>query len=224
MTTRVGTAGFKLALLAVLGIWARDAAADGERTPMLGLAVVGGGSARTPDHINELVGLALDLAWWHGPLGIAVEGSSRWSLDADAHALVLGGSVRLRVVDGMAPALLDTRQVEVALELQAIVERAWWNTSVATDPLSEGGGLAIRVRGATEPEGTLGLAESRYFLRVMTSQMSEVDAVARMTMPAPATPRALTVLIGIGASFGGGTKSYMDRFRSHPYDPPLLVE
>ena len=38
MTTeraRVGTAGFRLALVAVLMIWARDAGADGERTPKI---------------------------------------------------------------------------------------------------------------------------------------------------------------------------------------------
>jgi len=227
MTTvcaRVGTAGFRVALFAMLVICARDAAADGERTPMLGLALVGGESSQTPDHINELAGVALDLAWWHGAFGLAVEGSSRWSLDGDTHAFVLGGSARLRVLDGMAPALLDTRQVEVALELQAIVERTWWNTNVATDPMSEGGGLALRVRGATEPEGTHGLAESRYFLRVMTSRWAELDAAARTTMPAGSSSRAFTVLVGIGASFGSGTTSYMDRFRSHPFNPSILGE
>ena len=33
---------------------------------------------------------------------------------------------------------------------------------------------------------------------------------------------ALTVLIGIGASFGGGTSNYMYRFRSHPTGPTVL--
>ena len=201
----------------------RNAAADGERTPMFGVAIVGAESSH-PSRVSDVVGIALDLAWWLGPLGIAAEGSSRWSLDGDARAFVLGGSVRLRLLDRMAPALVDTRQVEVALELQAIVERTWWNTNLDIDPLSEGGGLALRVRGAVEPEGTLGLAESRYFVRVMTSQVSELDVAARTTTPTAPTQRALTVLVGIGASFGGGTVSYMHRFRLHPFGSSMLMQ
>lgn len=210
-------------LLALLLMCTHDAAADGENTPMIGLAVVGGELTRSPDHINELAGVALDVAWWHGRFGLGAEGSSRWCVDADGRAFVLGGSARLRLVDGMTLALMDTRQVEVALEAQAIVERVWWNASdFAADPMAYGFGLALRARGAGEPEGTSILAESRFFLRVMSARWTETDAIARTSMPVAASPRALTVLLGVGASFGGGTSSYMYRFRSHPFGPTLL--
>ena len=224
-STRVGT-GFRLALLALLVIGSRDAAADGEGTPMFGLAVVGGEAARTHDHVNGLAGVAFDLAWWHGRFGLAVEGSARWRVDGEGRALVLGGCARFRILDSMFPALMDTRQVEVGLELQAIAEREWWNVSnVMVDPMSHGGGIALRVRGASEPEGTSTLAESRFFLRVMSSRWTDGDAAARTMMPSSpssSSSRALSVLVGIGASFGGGTKSYMSRFRSRPFGPTLL--
>ncbi len=187
---------------------------------MFGLALVAGDSARTPEHDSPLGGLALDLAWWHGRFGLAAEGSALWSADSDgARALVLGVSARVRVLERMMPALMDPRDVELAVEVQAIVEREWWNVSmVETDPMAEGLGLALRVRGAGEPDGTRLLAESRFFLRVMTSRWSELDAVARAMPAAPVTSdRAFTVLVGIGASFGAGSPGYMDRFRPHPF-------
>lgn len=223
----VGGSGFTLALFAFLTLFTRDAAAEGEGTPMFGLAAVGGESTRTPDHVDGLAGVAFDLAWWHGRFGLAVEGSARWRIEEEGRAFVLGGSARLRVLDGMFPALMDTRQVEVALELQAIVERDWWNVGgVDADPMSHGAGLAIRVRGASEPEGTSMLAESRFFLRVMTSRWDDVEAAVRTTMSSSSStssaPRALTVLVGIGASFGGGTSGYMYRFRSRPAGPTIM--
>lgn len=214
-----------LAVFALLLLCEREAAAEGERTPMVGLAVVGGDATRTREQTTGFAGVALELAWWHGRFGLAAEGAARWCIDREARAFVLGGSARLRVLDGMFPALLDTRQVEVALELQAIVERQWWNASgFEADPMARGAGLALRVRGGTEPEGTSVLAESRFFVRVMTSHWADADAAARSTVPSSSSssPRALTVLVGIGASFGGGTSRYMYRFRSRPFGPTLL--
>jgi hypothetical protein len=214
----------RVPLVALLLMFSREAAADGENTPMVGFAFVGAEAPRSPDHSNELAGIALDVAWWHGRFGLAGEGSTRWCVDAEGRGLVLGGSARFRLADGMTLALMDTRQVEVALELQAIVERVWWDApDFAADPMSYGFGFALRARGAGEPEGTSVLAESRFFLRVMSSQWTPVDAIARTTAMLPAdSPRALTVLLGIGASFGEGTSSYMARFRSHPFGATLL--
>jgi hypothetical protein len=203
-----------------------QAAADGESTPMFGVAVVGGEESRTPDHVNELAGVGFDLAWWHGRFGLGAEGSARWNIDSDGRALVLGGSARFRLLDTMVPALMDSRPVEVALELQAIVEREWWSAaSSAADPTSHGLGLVLRVRGGGEPEGSSVLAESRFFLRVMTARWEDGDVVARTdttTMPVATTSPAMTVLLGIGASFGGGTSSYMYKFRSRPSVPAVL--
>ena len=193
---------------------------------MFGVAVVGGEASRTPDQINEVAGVALDIAWWHGRFGLGAEGSARWCIDSDGRALALGGSARFRLLDTMVPALMDSRPVEVALELQAIIERDWWSAATfATDPTSHGLGLVLRVRGAGEPEGTPVLAESRFFVRVMTSRWADGDAVARtdtLSMPSVASSPAMTVLVGIGASFGGGTSSYMYKFRSRPTEPAVL--
>ncbi len=211
--------------LALLVTTARDAAADGERTPMVGIAIVGADVTRSPQHDLGLGGLALDLAWWHGRLGLAAEASSRWSIDAGAaRATVLGASVRLRVLESMMPSLLDPSDVELGIELQGIVERTWWNDAVSdTDPVAYGVGLALRVRGVGDLDGSNRLAESRFFLRVMASRWNGVDAAAtRMTRPEDATERALTVLVGIGASWGGGSPSYVQRFRLRPLERTLL--
>ncbi|MDB4956672.1 MAG: hypothetical protein JWO36_4241 [Myxococcales bacterium] len=222
VASRSTHAGIALGVLLLTS--ASYADADGEATPIVGLAVVGGDSARTPEHDAALVGVAFDLAWWHGRFGLAAEASERWSLDPDGgRGTVLGVSARFRVLERLMPSLLDPRDVELGLELQAIVERTWWNVSVLeTDPTSSGVGLAIRIRGGADPDGSTRLAESRFFVRVMTSRWTSVDAVARTTMPAGATDRAVTVLVGIGASFGGGTAVYADRFRLQPFEPSLL--
>jgi hypothetical protein len=221
MTTRRSARVVTLCALLLTG--ARHASADGERSPFFGLAVVGAETARTPDHAEDLAGVGLDLAWWHGRFGLAAEGTALWSIDPDgARALVLGGSARLRVLERMVPSLIDPRDVELGLELQAIVERAWWNVAVSEDPTAYGVGIALRARGGGDPDGSLLVAESRFFLRVMSAKWSAIDAVARtMTTPA-SSDRALTVMFGIGASFGAASPAYMDRFRMHPFEKSLL--
>jgi hypothetical protein len=213
----------RITFVAVLLATASPAAADGEQTPVYGLAVIGGDLARAPDQRTPVAGLGLELASWHGRLGLALEGSARWSIASDAaRALVLGASARVRVLDGMMPSLLDPRDVEVGLELQAIVERAWMNVADPVDPTAYGLGIALRVRGSGDPDNPALLSESRFFLRVMSSRWSELDMLARTMTTPPAMDRAVTVLLGIGASFGGGSPGYMERFRLHPHDPTLL--
>jgi hypothetical protein len=212
-------------LVCALLLASRIAAADGERTPMFGLAVVGADVARTPDDHADLAGVGLDIAWWHGRFGLAAEGSARWAIDdaQSARAYVLGGSARVRVLERMLPSLMDPRDCELGLELHAIIERTWWNSAVTTiDPMSYGFGVALRLRGGGDPDSSGLLAESRFFLRVMSSKWSELDVTARTMTPPPSTDRSFTVLLGIGASFGGGTPAYMDRFRLHPFGQTLL--
>ena len=223
MTTARTSAGLAFCALLVTG--AREVAADGETTPMFGVAAVGADVSRTGEHDLGLAGVALDVAWWHGRVGIGAEGSARWSIDGEpARATVLGGSARIRVFERKLPSLLDPRDVELALELQAIVERTWWNVAMTElDPTSYGLGLAVRVRGGGDLDGSTRLAESRFFLRVMASRWNELDAVARSTtQPASPMDRSLTVLVGIGASFGAGTRGYVQRFRLRPFEPTLL--
>jgi hypothetical protein len=196
-----------------------DAAADGEQSPMFGGSLV---AVRGPDPDAELAGAALELAWWSGRFGLAFEGSGRWDLRTDgARATVLGASARVRVLDGMLPALLESRDVELGVELHAIVERTWWTGPRADQsPTDYGLGLALRLRGVADAGASLLLAESRLFVRVLSSRQTATDAVARTMAPAE-QDRALTVLIGIGAAFGAGEPRYLERFRVRPIEIPL---
>jgi hypothetical protein len=191
---------------------------------MVGAAVVGAEADRTPTEHADLAGVALDLAWWHGRFGLAAEGSVRWSVDGDsARALVAGASARYQLFERIVPSLMEPRDVELAFELQAIAEHTWWNDGGSqVMPAAYGLGLAARLRGTGDPDGSALLAESRFFLRVMTAQWSPGDTLARASMPVEPSGRAWTVLIGVGASFGGGTPSYADKFRLHPFGKTLL--
>lgn len=202
----------------------RVAAADGETSPMFGLAAVGGEVERSPTEQTSLAGVGLDLAWWHGRFGIAAEGSARWSVDSvGARAFVLGGSARLRVAEGLVASLIDPRDCEVALELHAIVERAWWNQPISdADAVSYGLGIALRVRGGGDLDASSLIAESRFFVRVMAAPWNGLEVIARTMEPVSASDRSLTVLAGVGASWGTGSPSYVQRFRLHPFRGSLL--
>src|SRR5262249_17964540 len=105
----------------------------------------------------------------------------------------------------------------------------WWSGGSmpgAPDPVAYGPGIALRIRGGGDPDGSALLAESRFFLRVMASRWNQDDPAARSMPPTPAptpmTDRTFTVLIGIGASWGAGTPNYTDRFRLRPFHPTIL--
>ncbi len=212
-----------LVLVVVLGS-STIAAADGERSPMVGLSVVGGDTNLAPSQNESLAGVGLDVAWWHGRFGLGGEASERWSLQGDGvRATVVGASARLRVFETLTPSWLDPRDNELGIELQAIVERTWWNqTEASVDPNAYGFGVALRLRGGDDWDGSTLLAESRFFLRVMTSKWAGLDSVARSTEVPTSPGRAFTVLLGIGASFGTGAPSYVRQFRMHPFRPTLL--
>src|SRR5262249_18471603 len=150
-----------IALAASL-VGAQVASAEGETTtPMIGAAVVGAEADRTPTEHADLAGVALDLAWWHGRFGLAAEGSGRWSVDGDnARALVAGASARFQLFERILPSLMEPRDVELAFELQAIAEHTWWNDTVSqVEPTAYGVGLAARLRGTGDPDGSALLAE-----------------------------------------------------------------
>ena len=210
-----------LALAVVLA--SSTAFADGERTPLLGVTVVGGDASLGPAQDQPLAGVGMDLAVWHGRFGLGGEASERWALDANgARATIVGASARLRIYDCLTPSLLDPRDVELGVELQAIVERAWWSAPTQLDPTAYGVGIAVRLRGGGDADNSLELAESRLFLRVMTSKWGTLDGIARTTDPVAPAGRAYTVLLGIGASFGAGSPSYVHQFRLHPFQPTML--
>lgn len=213
MRTRVAVA----VVIAMSG----SAAADGERTPMLGGAVT---LSDAPDR-RELVGGELELAWWAGRIGVAVEGAARRGIaDDDGRSVAVGGSLRLLAADWLFPSLFESRDVEAGVELQAIAERAWWSRDDHADAV--GAGVALRLRGGSDWEPSALLAESRLFVRVMWARgdaSAARDAVARgadAAMP-PAERGGTTVVVGLGAAFGAGMPRYLERFRSKPREWPL---
>jgi hypothetical protein len=188
-----------------------NASADGERTPMIGGAVVWLPSVESPSGIG---GFEVEAAWWHGRLGFAIEGSTRSDFAEERHALGLGGSLRLLLAQGLQRSLLEARDVEVGLELQGIVERLWWQRMTPdADPFGYGFGVALRVRGGSD-DGSTRIAESRFFVRFMTAPATRAHVLERSTMATvEQEPRDLKLLVGIGASWGAADRRYLDRFR-----------
>jgi hypothetical protein len=202
------------ALILTATISGTDAAADGELTPMVGAAFV---AAHAAEHDAELVGFEVEAAWWRGRLGVGLQGSMRWSIDESGpRAGVLGASARVRLHECLMASLFDQGDVELGIEAHGIVEHVWWDSD---DSAGYGLGLAARVRGAGDEGFSTLLAESRLFVRVMSTSWTAVEAAARTTMPMEsAEAREVTVLFGIGASFGAGDPDYLQRFRQQSFD------
>lgn len=209
------------ALAFIPTLWASTAAADGETSPMLGASVVAGTSTRDS---QSTAGLELEAAYWWHWLGVAVELSGRAPVADDAsRSLVVGGSLRLRVAQQLVPSLFEPSDVELGVELQGIVERTWWDGELTSDePARRGIGLALRFRGSTDDDVPRLIAESRFFVRVLTWQDPDEPYVARATMPPTRTTQEWIVQVGIGAAFGGGDRAYLGQFQSRAFDSPLL--
>jgi hypothetical protein len=193
-----------------------SAAAEGERTPMLGGALTYGDA---PDGRTALVGGELELAWWWGRLGLAAEAAARRAIDDDsARSLAVAGSARVLLADWLWPSLIEPRDVEVGVELQLIAERTWWSRDDHAD--GYGVGAAIRMRGGSDWELSSLLAESRLFVRVMRSRGEPADIAARTADGSAGSPvrDGVTALIGLGAAFGAGKPRYLERFRPRPLD------
>jgi hypothetical protein len=196
--------------------------AEGEHTPLFGASVIG---THTPDQ-PELAGVQLEVAFWRGRIGAAIEGSQQWGIvvDRDQKTAVtaIGASVRLLMYRAMVPSLLDSRDdVELGIELHGIVERAWWQEANHDPaPIRYGAGLTIRLRGGSDDLYSNLIAESRLFLRVMAARYDRSEIAARdMTMfPGGEREREIGVVIGLGAAWGGGQRPYVDRFRPRPLD------
>jgi len=186
------------------------AAAEGERTPMFGGALT---YSDVPDHRAALVGAEVDLTWWWGRLGLAVEGAARGAIDDSACNVAVAGSARVLVADWLWPSLVEPRDVEMGVELQLIAERTWWRRDDSAN--AYGLGAAIRMRGGSDWEFSSLLAESRLFVRVMTSRGEPSSGAARAADAMVEQPGrgTVTVMVGLGAAFGVGDPRYLDRFR-----------
>jgi hypothetical protein len=198
-------------LLAMTGA----AAAEGERTPMFGAALT---YSEPPDHRAALVGGAVDLTWWFGRLGLAVEAAARHAVDDSAGNVAVAGSARVLVADWLWTSMVEPRDVEMGVELQLIAEHLWWSRDASTD--AYGLGAAIRMRGGSDWEFSSLLAESRLFVRVMRSPGEPFSVAARATDAITEQPGrgTVTVMVGLGAAFGTGDPRYLDRFRRRGLD------
>jgi hypothetical protein len=205
-----------LVLVAATGV----ASAEGEYGPMFGGSLVASHEADA----TELGGAGLELAVWRGRFGVALEGSHLREVAGDStFVTTFGASARVLVVQHLIPSLLEPRDVELGVEIQGIVERAWWEGMTRDrEPFRYGLGVAIRLRGGSDDLSNL-LAESRLFVRVMASRSATdigVSGSTAVAMPAR-DERELGVVVGLGATFGGGDPVYVQRFRPRPLDSML---
>lgn len=210
-------AGRRLVLLGLLLFVPTTAAAEGERTPILGGGVVG---AAVRD--DALAGVGADATWWKWRVGVAAEGSILWRADdAAKRVAVLGVSARLLAFDSLVESLLEPRNVELGIELHGVIERWFWNDDAQSDATRYGVGLALRLRGGSDYDMSSLLAESRVFVRVMaTPAIGQDSIVGRMlTPPKDRDTGSLTIMIGLGAAFGSGDPDYLQRFRMEPFSP-----
>jgi hypothetical protein len=210
----------KRAAIPALLLISGAAYAEGELGPMFGGSAIG---TRTPDQ-PEVAGVQLEVAFWRGRIGAAIEGTQQWGFDPSnpVRVTTVGGSARLLVYRSLMPSLLEPRDVEFGVELHGIVERAWWSQEMSDPaaPVRYGAGVTVRLRGGSDDQSSNLLAESRFFVRVMTSRTERTEVAARdMTAPVErGRDRELGVVIGLGASWGGGQRPYIDRFRPRPLD------
>ena len=180
--------------------------------------MIGGALVATRGPATELGGAELEAAMWLGRIGVAAHGSHQ--AGANTRLTTLGGSLRLLVYRQLTPSLLDPREdVELGFEAHGIVERAWWDEEHARDPMSYGGGLVVRLRGGTDFSNIL--AESRLFIRVMWTRDAPMDTIAR-TSTEPETERNTSIVVGLGAVFGGGQPAYAKQFKPRPIDVSIL--
>ena len=198
----------KTALLVLL--LAVPAHAEGELGPMIGGSIMASHGEET-----DVAGLGAELVLWYGRLGIAAEASRQWTVDDvnGPQGGTLSASLRVLAFDHIVPSLLDSLDVvDLGIELQGIVERAWWDKAGTREPVSYGFGVAVRLRGANDDDRSNLLAESRVFVRVMRARESEMTIAAREAMPSMESP-GVGVIIGLGALWGGGRSAYVARLR-----------
>ena len=181
--------------------------------------MIGGGliAAHGGDDVG-VVGVGLEATYWWHRIGIAVEGSRRWEVESgDPESATFGGGLRLLVADRLLGSIIEPRDLELGLELQGIVEKAWFDGG--GDQVTFGAGLALRLRGGGDAFDSSLLAETRLFVRVMAPR--DRDQIAARTTQPMIERQPMTVIVGLGAVWGSGERRYADKFRSR-FATPLV--
>ncbi len=203
----------RLALLVPLLV-TNQAAAEGERSPMIGGGVL---AARGGDDVG-VVGVGLEATYWWHRVGIAVEGSRRWQVESgEPESATLAGGLRVLIANGLLGSFIEPRDLELGLELQGIVEKSWFDGG--GDSVAYGGGIALRLRGGGDAFDSSLLAETRLFVRVMAPR--DRDQFAARTTTPMVEREPMTVIVGLGAVWGTGERRYADKFRSR-FATPLV--
>lgn len=203
----------RLACAFALLLTSHAARADGERSPMVGGSIV---ATRDVDS-GGFAGAGLEVAQWWGRVGLGIEGTRQWAIDSmGPRVTTLAGTARVLLFSGLVPSLLEPSDCELGIELQGIVQRAWWaNVAPAPADVEYGAGLALRLRGGSDDAFTpLLIAESRLFVRVLRERTQPMEVIAKGDATIGARGEGTIVLIGLGALFGGGDAKYVERFKS----------
>jgi len=141
-----------------------------------------------------------------------------WTTDHNgSHGGVFGLSARLLAFDTLVASVVEPRDIELGIELHAIIERTWWSEQDAATRY--GFGVALRLRGDSDYDTSL-LAESRMFVRVMAAPRVQEMWIARTaTPPMDRDHSDVMVLVGVGAAFGRGDDGYLERLRLRAFSP-----
>jgi hypothetical protein len=203
-------------LTALLMMVSGTAAAEGERSPMIG----GGVLAARADEGGQ-VGVGLEATYWWHRIGIAVEGSRRWEVESgDPASTTLTGGLRLLIADQLLGSIIEPRDLELGLEIHGVVEKSWFD--VGGDAVSYGGGAALRLRGGGDAFDSTLLAETRLFVRVMAPRERNLSERVVGELMTERTP--LSIVVGLGAVWGSGERRYADKFRSRFATPIVFPD
>lgn len=205
-----------ISIAAAVLLMSGTAAAEGERSPMIGGGVL---AARTD--AQGQVGVGLEATYWFHRVGIAVEGSRRWEVESgDPASATLTGGIRFLIADQLLGSIIEPRDLELGLEIHGVVEKSWFD--VGGDAVAYGGGAALRLRGGGDAFDSTLLAETRLFVRVMAPRERNLSERVVGEVMTERTP--LSIIVGLGAVWGSGERRYADKFRSRFATPIVFPD
>ena len=199
------------ALLAVVLV-PSAARANGESGPMFGGSIV---ATHGEEGEKDVAGVGAELALWWSRIGIAAEAAHQWAFDGvdGPEVSSVAGSLRVLAFHHVLPSILDGRErVDLGIELHGIAERAWWDDG-SKHRDSYGFGIAIRLRGTGDDDRSNLLAESRFFVRILETRSEDAMRITARGISPSSLTSGVGIIIGLGASFGGGQPAYVEQLR-----------